>query len=158
MFHMGNLEAQGRGKHTIRPLLKSGFAPPHLWHVPLPPSFPLEEMCADQTDPTFSGHQKWFWRAQSIVRFRPQDRMMPPPPFAERKKQQCANFGISKKAFALERCRFRFLPFSSVLFRFHFFLFGCFFSFFFFFFLLFFSVSSVSLEQDQKGYPEKGYP
>ena len=40
-------------------------------------------------------------------------------------------FGISQEG-SPERCRFRFLPFSSVFLRFHFFLFGCFFGFRFF--------------------------
>ena len=30
-------KTQGRGKHTIKPLPKNGFGPPHLWYVSPPP-------------------------------------------------------------------------------------------------------------------------
>ena len=33
----GGWKTQGRGKHTIKPLPKNGFGPPHLWYVFSPP-------------------------------------------------------------------------------------------------------------------------
>ena len=33
----GGWKTQGRGKHTIKPLPKNGFGPPHLWYVSPPP-------------------------------------------------------------------------------------------------------------------------
>ena len=58
-----------RESHTINPLPKNGFGPPHLWYDSPPPfpfvyamSFSLEETGTDQTNPTFWGLQNWFWR------------------------------------------------------------------------------------------------
>ena len=33
----GGWKTQGRGKHTIKPLARNGFGPPHLWYVSPPP-------------------------------------------------------------------------------------------------------------------------
>ena len=84
-------ETQGRGKHTIKPLPKNGFGPPHLWYDFPPPfvhamSFSLEETVTDQTNPTFWGLQNWVWRGHFIVRSPPpklHDTISPPPPFCE---------------------------------------------------------------------------
>ena len=94
----GGWKTQGRGKHTIKPLPKNGFGPPHLWYVSPPPPFvfallfSLEETGTDQANPTLWGLQNWFWRAHSMVRFPPQNRTIrfPPPPAAF---QQCVPRG-----------------------------------------------------------------
>ena len=72
----GGWKTQGTGKHTIKPLPKNGFGPPHLWYVFPPPFvfpllFSLQETSTDQANPTFWGLQNWFWRAHSMVRFPP---------------------------------------------------------------------------------------
>ena len=73
----GEGKTQGRGKHTIKPLPKTGFGPPPpMIRFPPPPFvfallFSLEETGTEQGNPTFGGLQNWFWRARSMVRFPP---------------------------------------------------------------------------------------
>ena len=82
------------GKHTIKPLPKNGFGPPHLWYDFPPPfvyamSFSLEETGTNQTNPTFWGLQNWFWRGGFMVRFPPtQNRTIRfAPPFANSQQE-----------------------------------------------------------------------
>ena len=82
------VEAQGRGKHTTRPLPpKTVWGTPPTYNTIPPPPFVhapssfLEETGTDQTNPTVQGLPQWFWGAFSTSP--PQNRTIrfaPPPP------------------------------------------------------------------------------
>ena len=99
------VETQGRGKHTIKPLPKQGFGPPPpMIRFPRPfvhaLSFSLEATGTDQTNPTFSGLQTWFWS----------DTFCPTPPFAISQGQKSAqgDFAPPEPEFRPEFCETNF--------------------------------------------------